>query len=190
ARRERRCEHRRGPDGRRGHIVRPVGGAAGCFVGESARAPRTFEGAVRSSNTRRRGPRRAPARAWGLALVSATLALAPALGAAQSEQAPAGAPVLRPPELIEAPELALPEGAEPLPDDASVLLLLSIDRDGAVSDARVLEPLREDVDALALEAARAMRFSPATRDGEPVPARIQFRFRVAAPAPPPEQGEP
>lgn len=122
--------------------------------------------------------------------MSATLALAPALGAAQSEQAPAGAPVLRPPELIEAPELALPEGAEPLPDDASVLLLLSIDRDGAVSDARVLEPLREDVDALALEAARAMRFSPATRDGEPVPARIQFRFRVAAPAPPPEQGEP
>lgn len=92
-------------------------------------------------------------------------------------------PQLRAPALIEAPEVTLPEGAEPLADDASVLLSLTIDREGAVSAAEIVEPLRDDVDALVLEAARAMRFSPATRDGEPIPARIHFRFRIAAPAP-------
>ncbi len=113
----------------------------------------------------------------GLAAASALLC------AARAGAQPEGPrPELRPPELLEAPEVALPEGAEPLGEDASVLLLLTIDREGAVTDVEIVEPLREDADALVLEAARAMRFSPATRGGETVPARVQFRFRVTQPS--------
>ncbi len=106
-----------------------------------------------------------------------------------------GEPVT-PPSLIEAPEVTLPEGTEALPaDDAAVVLRLTIDREGQVTEVEVVEPLREDVDRLVVEAARAMRFAPATRAGAPIPARIQFRYRVALPAaaepePEPSEGEP
>ena len=97
-------------------------------------------------------------------------------------------PALSPPRLIDAPEIELPEGTEPLPEDASVELELTIDATGAVTDVTVTGPLREDVDPIVVEAARAMQFEPARRNGEAIPARIRFRFRVAAP-PPPEEPE-
>lgn len=98
--------------------------------------------------------------------------------------APPAQPVLTPPRLIEAPPVSLPEGAEPLPDDASVELTLLILPDGTVSEVSVATPVREDVDALVLEAAQRMRFEPATRDGVPIPARVRFRYRITPPAPP------
>ncbi len=93
-------------------------------------------------------------------------------------------PRVTPPRLIESPEVTLPEGAEPLPPDASVGLLITIAADGTVQEARVVEALREDVDALVLDAAQRMRFEPATRDGAPIPARVTFRYRITPPAPP------
>src|SRR5690606_8103085 len=57
------------------------------------------------------------------------------------------------------------------------------ERDGSVSEVEVHEPFRDDVDALVVEAARRMRFRPATRDGEPIVARVQFRYRVAVASP-------
>lgn len=111
-------------------------------------------------------------------------------GAGGSEEAgdggAAAGPRLTPPQLVEAPPVSLPEDAEPLPPDAAVELVITIDRDGSVSEARVFTPLRDDVDALVLEAAQGMRFEPATRDGEPIPARVRFRYRITPPAPPPE----
>ncbi len=97
------------------------------------------------------------------------------------------APRLTPPRLLEAPEVTLPEGAEPVPDDTAVDLLITIAADGTVQDARVVEPVREDIDALVLEATQSMRFEPATRDGQPIPARVRFRYRITPPAPPPEE---
>lgn len=88
------------------------------------------------------------------------------------------------PRLLEAPEVVLPESAEPLPADAAVGLTLTIGRDGTVQEAQIIEPLRDDVDALVLEAVEGMRFEPATRDGEPVPARVSFRYRITPPPPP------
>jgi TonB family protein len=108
---------------------------------------------------------------WSLATGIAVLTFA----------APLLAQEVTPPSLIESPEVTLPEGAEPIAEDASVLLALTIDAEGNVSDASIVEGVREDVDALVLEAARTMRFAPATRDDQPVPARIRFRFRVTAP---------
>ncbi len=109
---------------------------------------------------------------------------------AQDDEQDAGVPApprLTPPQLVEAPAVTLPEGTEPLPDDTSVELLITIAADGTVQDARVLEPVRDDIDALVLEATQQMRFEPATRDGEPIPARVRFRYRISPPAPPPEE---
>lgn len=94
---------------------------------------------------------------------------------------PVQAQELRPPSLASAPEVTLPEGAEPLPDDAAVVLRLTIGADGRVSEAEIVEGVRDDVDAVVLAAARDLTFLPATRDGEPVPARINFRFAVRSP---------
>ena len=92
-------------------------------------------------------------------------------------------PVMVPPRLTEAPPIELPPDAEPLPPEASIELLVTITAEGTVSDAQIATPLREDVDALALEAARQMRFDPATRDGTPIPARIRFRYRISVAEP-------
>lgn len=104
-----------------------------------------------------------------------------------AEAAEPAQPQLTPPRLIEAPPLTLPEGAEPLPPDSAVELVITVDATGAVSEVRVFTPLRDDVDALVLEAAQSMRFEPATRDGAPIPARVRFRYRVTPPAPPPDE---
>ena len=118
-------------------------------------------------------------------MLGCALAAAPA-SAQEAEDPETPAPRgLRPPQLIDAPELHLPEGAEPLPDGAAITVTLTIDAQGAVTEVELVEGVREDVEALALAAAREMRFVPATRDGAPIGARIRFLYRVA----PPETGE-
>jgi TonB family protein len=91
---------------------------------------------------------------------------------------------MTPPVLLEAPTVTLAPDAEPLPEDTSVELLLTIGADGAVREATLTAPVREDVDAQVLEAARAMRFQPATRDGTALASRIRFRYRITPAAPP------
>ncbi|AKF09916.1 TonB family protein [Sandaracinus amylolyticus] len=115
--------------------------------------------------------------------IAPTVARAQEIGPGTPQEAPR--PALTPPRLIESPPVELPEGAEPLPPEASVELLITIAADGSVGDAQIATPLREDVDALVLEAARGMRFEPATRDGQPIPARIRFRYRISVPEPAP-----
>jgi TonB family protein len=125
---------------------------------------------------------------WRISLALAFVASA-STAAAQAPDAgtptPPTPPELLPPRLIEAPAIELPAGTETLPEDASVELELTIDATGAVTEVTVTGPLREDVDAIVVEAARATRFEPARRNGEAIPSRIRFRFRVEAPAPPP-----
>lgn len=134
------------------------------------------------------------------ALVSGAIAVAPGRARAQAdagvpaedgaaERAP-HRPVMMPPRLIESPPVELPEGAEPLPEDASVELVITIAADGTVSDAQIATPIRQDVDERVLEAARTMRFEPATRDGQAIPARIRFRYRIAVPEPTTGEGPP
>ena len=134
-----------------------------------------------------------PRRAWPHALLAALSLAVPAWTSAQ-EAAPAEAPrpVMTPPVLLEAPTVTLAVDAEPLPPDTSVELLLTIGVDGAVREAALTQPVREDVDAQVLEAARAMRFQPAMRDGTPLASRIRFRYRItqAMPPEPPPTPEP
>lgn len=92
-------------------------------------------------------------------------------------------PALSAPQLIEAvaPKLPeLPEGSEPI----AVVLELTIDKNGLPSDPVVLGSGGGELDRAALSASTELRFRPATRDNEPISARIPFRFefRAAQPA--------
>lgn len=100
------------------------------------------------------------------------------LGALASATAAQDGASVTPPSLIEAPELTLPEGTRP-PGD-SVLLRLTIGPNGRVREAEIVEGLDERTDAAVLEAVQGLRFAPAIRDGEPITARITFRYRIAA----------
>lgn len=100
----------------------------------------------------------------------------------------AAAQDVTPPRLLAPVELTLPDGLEPLPEGAGVILLLTIREDGDVEDVVVDVGVRDDVDALALEAGQRLRFEPARRDGEPVAVRVRFRLELAPPRPPASDG--
>lgn len=59
-----------------------------------------------------------------------------------------------------------------------MLLEVEIDETGRVPSARVVEGVRDDVNALATDAARAMTFAPAEQNGRPIRVRVRFRFRL------------
>jgi TonB family protein len=78
----------------------------------------------------------------------------------------------------EYPPEALAQGIE-----GSVLLELSIDATGRVTEARVLRSVGyEALDRAALEAARRFVFEPARRDGVAVPAVLRYRYRFSVAA--------
>jgi TonB-dependent Receptor Plug Domain len=91
------------------------------------------------------------------------------------------------PSLLAAPPVHVPDGVEPPPDDLALDLVVTVALDGGVSAVELATPYRDDLDRAILDAARAMRFSPALRDGVPTLARIRFRYRVRTdrPGPPP-----
>ncbi len=64
-------------------------------------------------------------------------------------------------------------------------LLLTLDEHGDVSHAEVLGHIPPDApeafDVAALAAARALRFRPASRDGQPVPVRVRYHMVIAPP---------
>src|SRR5262245_39846869 len=101
------------------------------------------------------------------------LALASAFSAAQAAEA-----VL--PELIEYSPAAYPEQALERSIEGDVVLGITVAEDGTVVDVEVIEPAGHGFDGPAREAAWTMRFTPA-RDaaGEPVSARIEYRYRFS-----------
>jgi TonB family protein len=104
------------------------------------------------------------------------------------EQPPAEAakPVVVMPELVTFVDAPYPPEAQSAGVEGSVVLKLTIDRDGNVSEAEVLEPAGHGFDEAAREAALKFKFKPATRNGAPVPVSIKYRYdftlKVAAPA--------
>jgi TonB family protein len=106
--------------------------------------------------------------------VSTALAqVAPDAGAAASPALVA--PVLAAPIEPGYPESARGSGREPV-----VTLELTLSATGEVTDVQLPAAGEPEFDALAVAAMRAARFSPATRNGTPIPARIRFQlgFRV------------
>jgi len=99
--------------------------------------------------------------------------------------ADAGAqPALRAPELRQAAEAAYPEAARAAAVEGGVVLRLAIDAEGRVTAAEVAEPAGHGFDEAAREAALRFLFTPALRDGQPVAARILYRYEFRLPKPP------
>jgi TonB family protein len=86
---------------------------------------------------------------------------------------------LVPPRLVEKVEPVLPEGKLAPGERATVLLYVSIDAEGAVTDATVVESGGAELDASALAAAKKLRFEPARRGDRAIASRVPFRFEFA-----------
>src|SRR5579883_3621409 len=90
----------------------------------------------------------------------------------------AAAPVVVAPRAESALAAPYPDGAH---GDAEVTLDLVVGRDGSVTSGTVAEGA-EPFAGAALTAMKGWRFTPATRDGAPVAARIRVRIAFHAPA--------
>jgi TonB family protein len=118
-------------------------------------------------------------------------------GAARRPATPAEepkAPVIVPPQQTKFVDAPYPKEASDAGIQATVVLKLTIDKTGKVTAADVLEPAGHGFDEAAQAAALQFEFSPATRDGKPVPAVIPYKYAFtlkevqAPPAPPPTTG--
>lgn len=93
------------------------------------------------------------------------------------------APAIEAPRLVEFVEAPYPAQAEQARVEATVELRLTLDEQGAVTEAEVTQPVGHGFDEAARDAALRFRFEPAKRNGVPVPSRIaysyEFRLRQA-----------
>jgi iron complex outermembrane receptor protein len=96
------------------------------------------------------------------------------------------AQAVTPPQPIETPPAAAPEGA---PQAATVVLLVSIGAGGTVENVAVAESGGQALDGAAIAAVMRWKFKPALRDGVPFEARVRipFRFEGAAAGQLPQQ---
>jgi len=104
---------------------------------------------------------------------------------------PAKKPVIVLPVLTHFEHAEYPAEAEKAGLQADVLLKLTVDRQGTVTKADVSEPVGNGFDEAAKAAALKFKFTPATRDGVPIPVVIPYRYsftltaKPGAEAPPP-----
>lgn len=86
-----------------------------------------------------------------------------------------------PARLLASRPVIYPPAARQAEIEADLPLEIVVDRAGLVSSARGLDRAGYGLDESALQAIRSYRFSPALRDGRPVPVRmrwtVQFRLR-------------
>ena len=98
-------------------------------------------------------------------------------------------PAATPPTIATFVHADYPDAARAAGREASVELEITVGADGLVRDARVLAPVGDGFDEAALVAVRQFVFTPATKDGQPIAARIHYRYAftlepaAAAPAP-------
>jgi periplasmic protein TonB len=93
----------------------------------------------------------------------------------KGEEAPV-AVITSQPRVVKKVTAAYPEKMKELGIEGRVVLELTIDGSGKVTDARVVKSLRAELDAAALVAARQMIFAPATVNGTPVKVKIPYTF--------------
>lgn len=98
--------------------------------------------------------------------------------------APSAAPIL-PPTLAEDAPAAYPPALIGSGKEGRVRLELLIAESGEVETVQVVESVAPELDAAAMEAARKLRFHPATQADRPVAVRLHFDYRFVAPQPPP-----
>ncbi|HMA95424.1 MAG TPA: TonB-dependent receptor, partial [Polyangiaceae bacterium] len=112
-----------------------------------------------------------------LGLLSSSLAFG------QFERAPeavdttdAGAPRVSPPRLLHFEPAVYPKEAEAAGLAAEVVLRLTVDERGAVTNVEVTQPAGHGFDQAASDAALRLTFEPALRNGAPIRARVLYRY--------------
>lgn len=100
----------------------------------------------------------------------------------QTDEAPKE---LTPPRLVQGATPTYPTEAQEEALAGQVVLEIDIDVDGQVTNASVVsaEPAGYGFESAALEAAQKLRFLPATEGGDPIPVRIEYRFRFVPDVP-------
>lgn len=93
---------------------------------------------------------------------------------------------VKPPVVVQHVDAVYPPSALAERKHTDVVLAVTVDVDGHVSKADVIQSGGSDLDEAAVVAARQWTFEPALRDGKPVASRIRVPFHFAPPAPPPE----
>ena len=94
------------------------------------------------------------------------------------------------PPKVELPRVVKDEGAVYPPqaltdrvrETITVVLVLDLDASGKVTKAAVEAAAGHGFDEAALEAAKKLELTPATRDGKPIPSRIKHRYTFVPPA--------
>jgi vitamin B12 transporter len=111
-------------------------------------------------------------------------------GAVEAKEPGSAAETVQPPQLLTFVEAEYPAAALEARQEGSVVLRLSIDAEGRVTEAEVKEPLGLGLDEAAQAAALRFLFSPAQRGEMPVAARILYSYEFRLPAPAPATPEP
>ncbi|MEM1348282.1 MAG: TonB-dependent siderophore myxochelin receptor MxcH [Myxococcota bacterium] len=131
-------------------------------------------------------PARLCARALACALCLAGVAWAPSVASQQQpeQQEDPGEqvkPALVPPKLVRLQPAVYPREQLEQRIAGSVLLRLTLDASGGVTEVEVIESAGEAFDAAARLSALTSEFAPATRDGEAIASRISFPVRFTPP---------
>ncbi|MBU1430640.1 TonB family protein [Myxococcota bacterium] len=93
----------------------------------------------------------------------------------EGEAAPQGV-LTRPPELLQFVEATYPPQAMAAGTTGSVLMLLTIDEAGKVTEVIVQEPAGNGFDEAAVVAVKQFTFRPAEVDNAPAPVQIAYRY--------------
>jgi TonB family protein len=109
------------------------------------------------------------------------IAVTPVLASAQPDTEQHASATATPPKLVRAGEPAYPAAKKDSGESASVVLILTVDATGHVTNAEVEESGGSDFDTAALAASSELVFEPAQQGGKPMAARIPFRFDFAPP---------
>ncbi len=91
-------------------------------------------------------------------------------------------PAVTPPRLLERIEPTWPAG-EPGSEPVTVLLRITVEADGRVSEVEVVSAPSAALGAAAASALQRARFAPATRDGAAIRVRRTYEARLAPPPP-------
>lgn len=96
---------------------------------------------------------------------------------------PKAGPVIVPPQIKTDSGADYPAAAvaAKIKDTVVVVVVVDIDKTGAVTNARVESEVGNGFDEAALLAARTLVFEPATKDGTPIASRVKHKYTFAPP---------
>ena len=121
----------------------------------------------------------APAASLLFALAGAALVPSAALA-----QPPPAAPIVRPTPILH-PDPVYPESERGYPHEVTVVIDVTVEIDGSVSEPEVHQSGGAAFDEAAMAAVQTWTFSPARKNGKPVRSRVHALLHFDPPAPPP-----